>query len=86
MNLKINDDAINLPEEISYAFNEYSINVGPRFANLMQNQNFTFKRYTKPAVSKMTRFKLLPVTKVAKLLSRFSSSKATGLDKISGRF
>ena len=78
MNLKINDDAINLPEEISYAFNEYSINVGPRFANLMQNPNFTFKRYTKPAVSKMTRFKLLP--------SRFSSSKATGLDKISGRF
>ena len=43
MNLKINDDAINLPEEISYAFNEYSINVGPRFANLMQNPNFTFK-------------------------------------------
>ena len=86
MNLKINDDAINLPEERSDAFNEYFINARPRLANLMQNPNFTFKQYTKPAASKMTRFKLLPVTKVAKLLSRFSSSKATGLDKISGRF
>lgn len=84
--LKINDDTINLPVEISDAFNEYFINVGPSVANLIQNPNFTFEQYTKPAVTKMTHFKLLPVTKEAKLLSGLSSSKAAGIDKISGRF
>ena len=52
----------------------------------MQNPNFTFEQYTKPAATKITRFKLMPVTKVAKLLSGLSSSKATGLDKISEKF
>jgi hypothetical protein len=83
--LKIKDVTINLPEEISDAFNEYFINIGPSLANSMQNSDFTFEQYIKPAVTKMTGFKLLPVTKVAKLLSGLSSSKATGLDKISGK-
>jgi hypothetical protein len=41
--LKIKDVTINLPEEISDAFNEYFINIGPSLANLMQNSDFTFE-------------------------------------------
>ena len=49
----------------------------------MQNSYFTFEQYIKPFATKMTRFKLLPVSKVTKLLSGLSGSEATGLDKIS---
>ena len=83
--LKFNDTKITSPEEIANAFNTYFTDIGPNLASSIDDTDITFDRFVKPATSKMTRFKLVSHTKVVKLLNGLSNSKATGLDKISGK-
>ncbi|CAB4024997.1 RNA-directed DNA polymerase from transposon X-element, partial [Paramuricea clavata] len=83
--LKFNDTKITSPEEIANAFNTYFTDIGPNLASSIDDTDITFDRFVKPATSKLTRFKLVSHTKVVKLLNGLSNSKATGLDKISGK-
>ena len=53
-------------------------------ANLT-SPSVSFEQFVKPTQSKMLRFKLVPYSKVLNLLNSLSKSKATGLDKISGK-
>ena len=83
--LKINDANLTSPGEIAEAFNTYFSNVGPILANSMADSSVSFEQCVKPTQSKMLRFKLVPYSKVLNLLNSLSKSKATGLDKISGK-
>ena len=83
--LKFNDTKITSPEEIANAFNTYFTDIGPNLVSSIDDTDITFDRFVQPATSKMTRFKLVSHTKVVKLLNGLSNSKATGLDKISGK-
>ena len=51
----------------------------------MADSSVSFEQFVKPTQSKMLRFKLGPHSKVLNLLNSMSKSKATGLDKISGK-
>ena len=66
-------------------FNTYFSNVGLTLANSMADSSVSFEQFVKPTQSKMLRFKLVPYSKVLNLLNSQSKSKATGLDKISGK-
>ena len=83
--LKVNDANLTSPGEIAEAFNTYFSNVGPILANSMADSSVSFEQFVKPIQSKMLRFKLVPYSKVLNLLNSLSKSKATGLDKISGK-
>ena len=83
--LKVNDAMLTSPGEIAEAFNTYFFNVGPTLANSMADSSVSFEQFVKPTQSKMLRFKLVPYSKVLNLLNSLSKSKATGLDKISGK-
>ena len=83
--LKFNDVKITSPEEIANAFNAYFTDIGPNLASSIDDADIAFDCFVKPATSKMTRFKLVSHTKVIKLLNGLFDSKATGLDKISGK-
>jgi hypothetical protein len=83
--LKVNDANLTSPGEITEAFNTYFSNVGPILANSMPDSSVSFEQFVKPNRSKMLRFKLVPYRKVLNLLNSLSKSKATGLDKISGK-
>ena len=83
--LKVNDAMLTSPGEIAEAFNTYFSNVGPTLANSMADSSVSFEQFVKPTQSKMLRFKLVPYSKVLGLLNSLSKSKATGLDKISGK-
>ncbi|RUA05885.1 MAG: hypothetical protein DSY43_03475, partial [Gammaproteobacteria bacterium] len=83
--LKINGNNINSPDEIAEAFNTYFSNIGPDLAKSMADSSSTFGQFVKPSQSKMSRFKLVSNGKILKLLSGLSNSKATGIDKISGK-
>ena len=83
--LKFNDVKITSPEEIANAFHTYFTDIGPNLASSIDDADIAFDCFVKPATSKMTRFKLVSHTKVTKLLNGLSNSKATGLDKISGK-
>jgi hypothetical protein len=83
--LKVNDANLTSPGEIAEEFNAYFSNVGPILANSMADPSVSFEQFVKPIQSKMLRFKLMPYSKVLNLLNSLSKSKATGLDKISGK-
>ena len=83
--LKVNDANLTSPGEIAEAFNTYFSNVGPILANSMADSSVSFEQFVKPIQSKMLHFKLVPYSKVLNLLNSLSKSKATGLDKISGK-
>ena len=83
--LKVNDANLTSPGEIAEAFNTYFSNVGSILANSMADSSVSFEQFVKPIQSKMLRFKLVPYSKVLNLLNSLSKSKATGLDKISGK-
>jgi hypothetical protein len=83
--LKVNDANLTSPGEITEAFNTYVSNVGPILANSMPDSSVSFEQFVKPNQSKMLRFKLVPYRKVLNLLNSLSKSKATGLNKISGK-
>ena len=83
--LKINDAMLTSPGEIAEAFNTYFSNVGLTLANSMADSSVSFEQFVKPTQSKMLRFKLVPYSKLLNLLNSLSISKATGLDKISGK-
>jgi hypothetical protein len=83
--LKVNDANLISPGEIAEAFNTYFSNVGPILANSMADSSVSFEQFVKPIQSKMLHFKLVPYSKVLNLLNSLSKSKASGLDKISGK-
>ena len=51
----------------------------------MADSNVSFEQFVRPTQSKVSCFKLVPYSKVLSLLNSLSRSKATGLDKISGK-
>ena len=68
------------------AFNEYFVQIGPNLACSLAVSDVTFDQFVSPAQSVMSRFTRLPsANKVFKLLNGLSSTKATGLDKISSK-
>ena len=83
--LEINDHKVNSPEELADAFNKYFVNIGPQLAHKMNSTNVSFENFVTPSSSVFSEFHLVSSSKVFKLLSSLSSSKASGIDKISGR-
>ena len=83
--LKINNDSITSPEEMAYVFNEYFVQIGPDLACSLAVSDVTFDQFVSPTQSVMSRFRLASANKVFKLLNGLSSTKATGLDKISSK-
>ena len=74
--LKINNDSITSPEEMADAFNEYFVQIGPNLACSLAVSDVTFDQFVSPTQS---------ANEVFKLLNGLSSTKATGLDKISSK-
>ena len=83
--LEINDHKVNSPEELADAFNRYFVNIGPQLAHKMNSTNVSFENFVTPSSSVFSEFHLVSSSKVFKLLSSLSSSKASGIDKISGK-
>ena len=81
--LKINNNSITSPEEMADAFNEYCVQIGPNLACSLAVSDVTFDQFVSPTQSVMSRFRLASANKVFKLLNGLSTTKATGLDKIS---
>ena len=83
--LKISNDSITSPEEMADAFNEYFVQIGPNLACSLAISDVTFDQFVSPTQSVMSHFRLASANKVFKLLNGLSSTKANGLDKISGK-
>ena len=80
--VKVGSNYISPPEEIADAFNEYFVKVDSNLACSMADSDVTFDQFVNPTQTEMSRFKLVSVDKVFKLLNGLPSTKATGLDKI----
>ena len=81
--IKLGENILNNPRDISEGFNNYFSNIGPDLASQIQTSTSNFETYVKKATSKFAAFQHTTVDNVYQLLSGLSSNKATGIEKIS---
>ena len=81
--IKLGENILNNPRDIAEGFNNYFSNIGPDLASQIQTSTSNFETYVKIATSEFAAFQHTTVDNVHQLLSRISSNKATGIDKIS---
>ena len=81
--LKVGGNILNNPKDIAEGFNNYFSNIGPYLASQIPTPNCNFETYVKKAISEFAAFQPMNITNVYQSLSRLSSKKATGIDKIS---
>lgn len=81
LSLKIGEQTITDPEEVSLCMNNHFAEIGPKLAACQERATKLFTDYIKPVDSS---FSLTPIsaTTVFKLLASMSENKATGLDGI----
>ena len=80
---KLGENILNNPKDIAEGFNNYFSNIGPDLASQIQTSTSNFETYVKIAISEFAAFQHTTVDNVYQPLSRISSNKATGIDKIS---
>ncbi len=82
----MNGDLINDPSKIADAFTDYFSNIGPDFTDKI-NLNYSNRSYLDYLPNQNALFQLreISIPTVFALVSTLTTSKATGLDKISSR-
>ena len=80
--IKLGENILNNPRDIAEGFNNYFSNISPDLASQIQTSTSNFETYVKIATSEFAAFQHTTVDNVYQLLSRISSNKATGIDKI----
>lgn len=83
--LKFNGVNIHTPDKIAENFNQYFSTIGANLAASIDSNDGEFEQYVKGSGSQFQSFKSVSGNEVLKLLSGLSKSKATGIDKVSGR-
>ena len=84
--VRLDDNSISIPEQVSEAFNKHFASIGPKLASEIHadTNGFSYREFLSGTDK---RFELQPTdnNKVRFLLSKLCISKATGLDMISAR-
>ena len=81
--LKLGQNTLNNPKDITEGFNNYFSNIGSNLASQISTPYCNFYTYVKKTTSEFAAFQPTNVNNVYQLLSGLSSNKATGIDKIS---
>ena len=81
--IKPGESILNNPTDIAEGFNNYFSDIGPDLASQIQTSTSNFETHVKIATLEFAAFQHTTVDNVYQLLSRISSNKATGIDKIS---
>ena len=83
--IKLPEKIVTSTEELVDVFNEHFINIGPNLAETIQNENDgTFQDFINKQDPEFY-FQPVSITKVYNLINNLSTSKATGIDKISAK-
>ena len=83
--IKVNEKAITSTKELVDVFNEHFINIGPSLAETISNENNgSFQDFINKQDSEFS-FRPVNVAMVYNPINNLSTSKATGLDKISAK-
>ena len=82
--IKLDIHVVSSPEDIDNQFNECFSNIGPSLGEKLNYLGYGHDKFIPRSVSSI-HFKTVNVSKVYKLLSSLSLSKATGIEKISAR-
>ena len=81
--IKLPEKTVTSTEELVDIFNEHFINIGPNLAETIQNENDgTFQDFINKQDPELY-FQPVSITKVYNLINNLSTSKASGIDKIS---
>ena len=84
--IKLSEKTVTTTEELVEVFNDYFSNVGPKLAETIPSDNdVSFRDFITPQTGSSFSFKPVSVTLVNNLLRKLSTSKATGMDKISAK-
>jgi len=83
--LKLNDVVVKSPEKLAETLNNYFVDIGPSLSNDIDNAGVSFENYVKTPTTNLFKFSTVSNETVLKLLCGLSTSKATGLDKISSK-
>ena len=83
--IKLPEKTVTSTEELVDVFNEHFINIGPNLAETIQNENDgSFQDFINKQDPEFT-FQPVSIVKVYNLINNLSTSKATGIDKISAK-
>ena len=83
--IKLPEKTVTSTEELVDVFNEHFINIGPNLAETIQNENdISFQDFINKQDPEFT-FQPVSIVKVYNLINNLSTSKATGIDKISAK-
>ena len=83
--IKLPGKTVASTEELVDVFNEHFINIGPNLAETIQNENDgSFQDFINKQDPEFT-FQPVSIVKVYNLINNLSTSKATGIDKISAK-
>ena len=82
--IKLAEKTVTSPEELVDVCNEHLINIGPNLGETIQNENDGSLQDFNERVPEFS-FRQVSIVKVYKLINNLSTSKETGIDKISAK-